>query len=182
MSYKEHFQEELKYMGWANSQDEMTQHMIENVEELLIVLETQEHSGFSHAWLMHLFTKIANFEPLSQLTGSDDEWHHLGEGKYQNKRKSAIFKQENGQAYWLDGYIFREECGSCFTNFLSRKYITFPYSIEKSKYIDLPSEYNDEIMIELIQVVDPEYIPVVKMNLTDLIYFCHNGSYPTEEI
>jgi len=86
---------------------------------------------------INLFERVARFEPLISLTGEDNEWYEVGEGTYQNKRCSHVFK-ENGQAYDIDGKVFREPNGNCYTSGKSRVNITFPYT-PKTEYINVKS-------------------------------------------
>lgn len=85
------------------------------------------HSGMSAGMAIALFKKVASFEPLTPLTGSDDEWNEVGPGVFQNRRCSRVFK-ENGQAYDIDGIVWRDPDGMTFTNRDSRVPVTFPYT------------------------------------------------------
>jgi hypothetical protein len=82
-----------------------------------------------------LFEKVARFEPLTPLTGDDDEWMEVGDGMFQNIRCSHVFKNKDG-AYDIDGRIFREPNGSCYTNGKSRVPVTFPYTPSR-EYVDV---------------------------------------------
>lgn len=111
----------------------------ENVIELLEVFSKQGHSGMSAPFCINMFKKLANFEPLVPLTGQDEEWVEVSENIFQNKRCSHVFKQKNrfnGQAYDIDGRIFRDPEGSCYTNSNSHIPITFPYT-PKREYVDV---------------------------------------------
>lgn len=85
------------------------------------------HSGFSAGMAISLFEKLARFQPLSPLTGSDDEWTEVSTDLWQNKRCSNVFKDADGVAYDIDGKIFEDADGCRFTNRDSRTPITFPY-------------------------------------------------------
>jgi hypothetical protein len=108
------------------------------VMKMIKVFADEGHSGYSARMAVDIFEKVARFEPLTPLTGTDDEWHEVGPGVYQNVRCSHVFK-ENGQAYDIDGRIFREPNGSCFTNVESRTPVTFPYTPTR-EYVDVPAE------------------------------------------
>lgn len=64
--------------------------------------------------------KLIGGEPLSPLTGEPDEWMEVGEGAFQNRRMSSIFKDprfhDGKLAYDLDN------------PFGSRVAIKFPYT------------------------------------------------------
>ena len=42
------------------------------------------------------------------MTGADDEWcePYDDSGTQQNKRNSTVFRDVDGQAYWIDGRVF----------------------------------------------------------------------------
>lgn len=64
------------------------------------------HSGFSAEMAIHMIDRLLRFQPLTPLTLTDDEWNEVGEGVFQNKRASNVFKQKdrfNGEPYCLDG-------------------------------------------------------------------------------
>ena len=87
----------------------------------------------SNGIVRSLFNRLVMFKPINFLTGEDDEWTEVGEledGKtlYQNKRCSSIFKGGD-RAYNIEGRVFREPNGSCFTNRDSFVDVTFPYMV-----------------------------------------------------
>ena len=44
------------------------------------------------------------YEPLTPLTYAEDEWNNVGDGMWQNKRKSNVFSKDGGVTwYCLDG-------------------------------------------------------------------------------
>lgn len=126
--------------AWPES-EEMQDMVKANVMELLKVLETQGHSGMSLPYVLSVFNKLAKQKPLSPLTGEDDEWMEVGPEVYQNIRCGSIFKKGKfGQAYWLDGVIFRDQNGHTFTNGYSRTPVQFPYTIKEPTVIDIYQE------------------------------------------
>lgn len=106
------------------------------VMELIEVFAAQGHSGMSAGLVRGLFNKLAAYEPLRPLTGDESEWNEVGEGLFQNKRCFHVFK-ENNEAYDIEGRIFREPNGACFTSKDSRVLVTFPYT-PKHEYVDVP--------------------------------------------
>ncbi len=108
--------------------------------ELLAVLSHQGHSGGSIGFAVNFFKTMARFEPWGPLTGADSEWRELDYGdepSWQNIRASHVFKDADGRAYDIQGKVFREPDGCCFTNSDSRVYIEFPYT-PKTEYVDVP--------------------------------------------
>ena len=145
MSLLSHAQTEFRAAGWTDEQgkfnDEMQEAICNDALELLKVFSEQGHSGSSAPYLINMLKKLLMFEPLTPLTGEDWEWTEVGEGMFQNKRCSHVFKQPdrfNGQAYDLDGKVFCEPNGSCFTSSDSRVPITFPYT-PKTEYVNVPA-------------------------------------------
>ena len=111
----------------------------ENVLELLEVFARQGHSGFSAPYAVETFHKLALHEPLVPLSGADDEWNEVGDGVFQNNRCSRVFKDKNrfnGQAYDIEGRIFRGPGGGCYTSNESCVQVTFPYT-PKREYVDV---------------------------------------------
>lgn len=155
---------ELRRAGWFD-EDSMYGGMIgPAVVEMIKQFSEEGHSGMSASIAISLFEKLARFQPLTPLTGEDDEWtlvhdnfeafaitepddetreiiDAINEPKrerlWQNKRCSHVFKDENG-AYDSQGRVFREPSGACFTSRDSRVPVTFPYT-PTVEYVDRPS-------------------------------------------
>jgi hypothetical protein len=111
----------------------------QNLLDLLRVMTLQGHSGFSASYLISAFQRLARFEPMVPLTGADSEWVEVGSETWQNKRCGRVFKDADGRAYDIDGRVFREPDGCCFTSRDSRVYIDFPYT-PKTEYVDVPKD------------------------------------------
>ena len=110
-----HARAEFRAAGWTdeagNYKDEMQQAICEHVLKLLDVFADEGHSGSSAPYALDVFKKLAMFEPLVPLTGEDWEWIDHGNGMFQNKRCSRVFKQPDrfdGQPYDIDGIVFWE--------------------------------------------------------------------------
>jgi hypothetical protein len=113
--------------------------IMENVFELLNVFSKQGHSGSSAPYCVSCFEKLALWEPLSPLNGNDDEWSEVSKDVWQNLRCSHVFKGADGRAYDINGKVFREPNGNCFTSGDSRVYVTFPYT-PKTEYVDMEGD------------------------------------------
>lgn len=141
---KEHALREFKAIGYKSIEEEEgpNKWIQQNILELLEVFSNQGHSGFSAPYCIGLFNKLASFEPLCPLTGEPEEWndtsHMSSRPVWQNKRCSHVFKDADGQAYDIQGKVFREPDGSCYTSKESRVYVEFPYT-PKTEYIDVPA-------------------------------------------
>lgn len=158
-----HAQKELELIGAFNKEKDFYGGMTGNaVMELIKVFSKQGHSGMSASLVRGLFNKAAAFEPLSPLTGEDSEWNETSKGVFQNNRCGRVFK-ENGQAYDIDGTVFREPSGSCYTSRESRVNVTFPYT-PKTEYVDV----QEELELPLVTpAIDPDPFPDSSNSFTD---------------
>lgn len=147
-------EQELRYAGYDinDPEDGPNRWLAEGTLELLKVFSDQGHSGMSAPYAVALFEKLASWKPIAPLTGADDEWNNVGEGTWQNRRNSAVFKKEDGQAYWMDGRVFWEWYSSPdidddkpykshYTSSDSRVNITFPWTQpDKPEYVFVPTK------------------------------------------
>ena len=126
----------------ADDGDEMQALMNQQLREMVLVFSTHGHSGFSAAFARNCLEKLLAFEPLRPLTGEPDEWNEVGPGVFQNRRCSHVFKQADrfdGQAYDIQGKVFREPDGGCYTNSESMVPVVFPYW-PKTEYVDVSAK------------------------------------------
>lgn len=150
-NYIEHAFREFQAVGWTDEKgkfnDEMQEDICKHVLKLLKIFSREGHSGTSAPYAVDLFKTLALFKPIGPITGEDWEWVEVGEGVFQNKRCSHVFKDSSG-AYDINGKIFcethiNEETGkefkSCYTNKDSRVSVTFPYT-PKREYVDVVNE------------------------------------------
>jgi hypothetical protein len=130
----------------------------EFIPEIIAIVDKFGESGqsggsapyTSHA-LSDTIAKLCMFKPISDVTGNDDEWNNVhdedkGPVVYQNKRESAIFKDEDNKPYYLDAIIFKDNEGCAFSGSAqlsngekinSRQYIKqFPFQ-PKTFYVDV---------------------------------------------
>lgn len=137
MNLVEHAKVEFKAAGYdPDEKDGPDRWIQENVIELLEVFSKQGHSGSSAPYCIEMFRKLASWEPLVPLQGTEAEWMEVSDGMFQNVRCSHVFKDADGRAYDIYGIIFRYPDGGCFTNKESRVYIEFPYT-PKREYRDV---------------------------------------------
>lgn len=134
--------EELRRLRAPGSEPDTMQDAIEAC--VIGIVETfaeQGHSGSSAPYVIGILEKVLRFEPVTPLTGNDDEWCEIGfvpDMKWQNKRCPHVFKRADGTAYDIEAFIFRDPDGAYFTSRDSRKDITFPY-VPKREYVDRPA-------------------------------------------
>jgi hypothetical protein len=113
------------------------------IMELIKVFSKQGHSNNSAGYVVSAFKTLAMFETIVPLTGEDDEWRLIAdepEPKWQNIRNSAVFKESDGTAYFIDAVVWKEKGGCCFVNKDSRMAVKFPV-VPKTFYVD---RYEDE--------------------------------------
>lgn len=138
-----HAQRELE--GSYRSGDEMSIAMADHLIDMVRVFSAEGHSGFSAGYATSALGALLRFEPLGPLTGEDGEWMEIGEqnGKalYQNRRCGRIFK-EGGYAYDVEGVVFREPSGACYTGRHRRVPVRFPYD-PKTVTVDVPENATD---------------------------------------
>lgn len=129
--------DELKRIGMIDSGEPYNDLAANAILELIEVFSSQGHSEFSAPYVIETFRRLANFKPLSPLTGEDDEWNDVGGGILQNKRYSAVFKNENDNtAYNIEGKVFTDDGDIWYTNIESRIDVTFPYVVpDKPEYV-----------------------------------------------
>jgi hypothetical protein len=97
--------------------------------DLVKMFSSQGHSGMSGSYCLGVVKKLLAWEPVTPLTGAEDEWGEISEGIFQNKRCSRVFKDsKNGHAYDIEGYVFKNQFGHTYTNSYSRRLVVFPYT------------------------------------------------------
>lgn len=131
----EHAKRELGLYGDTFYGDMLNDAVLELIEKFA----EQGHSWMSASVCIAMFSRLAAFEPLGPLTGEASEWNEVAEGVYQNNRCSHVFKQPDrfdGQAYDIEGRVFRQPNGCCFTSGDSFVPVEFPYS-PKREYVDV---------------------------------------------
>lgn len=131
-------EDELRRAGLFDPDSDYGGMLGEAVMRLIRCFADEGHSGFSASMATNLFDRLSRFEPITPLTGDDDEWNEVFNGEYQNRRCPHVFKDSSG-TYDSEGRIFRDPSGMCFQNRDSRVQITFPY-MPKREYIDVEAE------------------------------------------
>lgn len=151
MAMLEWAKNELELAGYRadDTEEGPNKWMREGVLRLMEVFCDEGHSGSSAPYAIALFRRLASWTPLTPLTGEDDEWNEVGDGLFQNRRASNVFKDKDG-AYWSEGVVFWEwfhnpETGekhkSYFTSRDSRVPITFPFTMpDKPEYREAPTK------------------------------------------
>ena len=126
--------------------DEMQDWIEKCVLDVLDLIASQGHSGFSHGYLLSLLIPLLKGKPVTPLTGNDWEWDNEY-GLIQNKRCFSVFKDPDGSAYSTEGYAFSDDCGKTYwTSRESRKTIIFPCDNKQleTEYVILTESINKE--------------------------------------
>jgi len=132
---EKHALHELGLAGWL-SDDGLYGRMVgDAVMKMMREFADEGHSGMSAGIVNSIFNTLAKFEPLTPLTGADDEWNEVCGGTLQNRRCSHVFKDTSG-AYDINGKVFREPSGCSYTSRDSRVPVVFPYT-PKTEYVDV---------------------------------------------
>lgn len=162
-NYKKHFERELKILNDNLEEGDslVIKDFIPLIEQALDVFSEQGHSGGSAPFyanaLGDTIKKVMLFEPLSPITGDDDEWgeNNMDGKTLQNKRLSSVFKEgKDGKPYYIDAIVFKGQNDCCFTGssielkdgstISSRQFIKLPFT-PKTFYIDvIETEWADK--------------------------------------
>lgn len=137
-SIERYARKELEIAGWYDDDAFYGDLMPKAVLKMCRTFADEGHSGMSAGIAIGIFKKVSMFEPLTPLTGEDSEWNEPYEigGARQNKRCSHVFQDSDGDAYDINGRIFREPDGVTFTSRDSHVAVTFPYE-PKSEIVDI---------------------------------------------
>lgn len=135
-----HAIDELTRIGMYDSDGEMNKCICEHILKMIKVFAEEGHTGFSANYVIECLQKLLQFEPLSPLTGEEDEWSEPINGILQNKRAYRVFKNINdGRAFDVRGRVFVGQEGQTYISGDSRVYIEFPYT-PKTEYVNVEEE------------------------------------------
>ena len=130
-----HADRELTLAGFYDKKSGYERRIAYNVTELIKLFADQEHSWASAQHCLAVFNKLAKFEPLTALTGADDEWEEVYYEEWRNTRCHRVFKDTRG-AYDIDTKIFRSPDGFCSVYNDHRTRVEFPYT-PRTDYVDI---------------------------------------------
>lgn len=75
--------------------------MYQQVIEAVAVFASHGNSGGSAPWEINLVKRLCNWDIISPLRFTDDEWSQISsDGTCQNRRKSDVFKEPNGSIHY----------------------------------------------------------------------------------
>lgn len=97
------------------------------IYQLIQTFESQGHRNFETSFIVDIFQKLAQFQPISPLLGTDEEWIAYDKNTLQNVRCHTVFKKiDTGRAYDTNVYVARDAEGRCYSTEVEYP-VTFPY-------------------------------------------------------
>ena len=143
MGIVDHAKTELALIGYKPieelEENDPNRWVQECILELCKTFANQGHSGSSAPYVLGMFYKLGNHEPISPLTGEESEWEKVDFQTWQNKRCSRVLKTADGKIFDVEGKIFEEPDGARFVSNDSCVDITFPY-IPKTEIVKIESK------------------------------------------
>lgn len=104
----QHAIKELKAAGYGNGEGGPNDWMYQQVLEAVAVFSSHGNSGFSAPWEINLVKKLCDWDVISPLKFTDDEWMKISDdGTYQNTRKSDVFKEPDGSIHYNGAFTKR---------------------------------------------------------------------------
>lgn len=82
--------------------------MYQQVLEAIAVFSSHGNSGMSAPWEINLVKRLCNWDVISPLRFTDDEWEQISaDGTCQNRRKSDVFKEPDGSIHYNGAFTKR---------------------------------------------------------------------------
>lgn len=162
--YVEYLDNEWGIQGWMKEGKDSQALIYSDLKRLLEAFSMTAHDEKSDLYTINMFYKLAQFQPISPLTGESEEWEFMdgdsGNSKYpilyRNKRYVSIFKETSWninefEAYNTKGRLFTDIDG----NFYASEYSVV--SIEKFPYMPFTQlvNYEESEKIHQLKERDP---------------------------
>lgn len=104
----QHAIKELKLAGYGKGEGGPNDWMYQQVLEALAVFTSHGNSGASAPCEIHLVQKLCNWDIISPLRFTDDEWCQISsDGTCQNRRKGDVFKEPDGSIHYNGAFTKR---------------------------------------------------------------------------
>lgn len=189
----QHAIKELKLAGYGKGEDGPNDWIYQQVLEAVAVFSSHNNSGSSAIFEIELVKKLCNFDIISPLRFTDDEWCQISsDGTCQNRRKYDVFKEPNGRIHyngafakravrrysyatkeWIDnknplcwsGGLFEHSNGVLTGRYFSRC-LLYLHDVDKGW---MPKETKILDCIE-VEIAPDNWIMAVDTNDTDLIH------------
>ncbi len=96
-----HAIKELKLAGYGKGEGGPNDWIYQQVLEAVAVFSSHDNSGSSAIFEIELVKKLCNFDIISPLRFTDDEWCQISsDGTCQNRRKGSVFKEPDGSIHY----------------------------------------------------------------------------------
>ncbi len=103
-----HAIKELKIAGYGKGEGGPNDWVYAQVLEAVAVFTSHDNSGASASWAIHLVQKLCNWDIISPLRFTDDEWCQISsDGICQNRRKGNVFKEPDGSIHYNGAFTKR---------------------------------------------------------------------------
>lgn len=103
-----HAIKELKLAGYGKGEGGPNDWIYQQVLEAVAVFSSHDNSGGSAIFEIELVKKLCNFDIISPLRFTDDEWCQISSnGTCQNRRKTSVFKEPDGSIHYTKAFCKR---------------------------------------------------------------------------
>jgi hypothetical protein len=103
-----HAIKELKLAGYGKGEGGPNDWIYQQVLEAVAVFSSHDNSGGSAIFEIELVKKLCNFDIISPLRFTDDEWCQISsDGTCQNRRKTSVFKKPDGSIRYIKAFCKR---------------------------------------------------------------------------
>jgi hypothetical protein len=137
-----HAERELDLAGLGDPDSDYNGMLKDAALQMVKVFAEQGHSGMSASILTGILGKLLAFEPLTPLTGAEDEWleipehQRFGDVTHQNLRCSRVFLRSDGSAFDIHGRAHRNKDGDTYMELVD---VTFPCT-PTTTIVDIPGD------------------------------------------
>ena len=105
------WKKELNIYKNYHKNDEYGLLVCSNAEEIMELIESQGHTGFSFSQLANILIRLLKEKPLFPITDNPDEWgteadNYVGNTSLQNNRCGNIFKHSDGTITDVERAVF----------------------------------------------------------------------------
>lgn len=103
-----HAIKELKLAGYGKGEGSPDDWMYQQVIEAVVVFASHGNSGGSAPWEINLVQKLCDWDIISPLRFTDEEWMQISsDGTCQNRRKGNVFKEPDGSIHYNGAFSKR---------------------------------------------------------------------------
>lgn len=168
-----HAIKELKLAGYGNGEGGPNDWMYQQVIEAVAVFASHGNSGSSAPWEINLVQRLCDWNIISPLRFTDEEWMQISsDGTCQNRRKGNVFKEPDGSIHYNGAFSKRATDRYDFNTCL-----LYEHDIDKG-WMPKPTRTIDCVEVE----ISPDnWIMAVNKDNTDLLILSCNYSIQWKE-